>query len=131
MFTVEEARALASAVQLAQQWLDPELAASSEAALSRVLSVLPVDVREQTHSLNIVVPRSGLSDSVRTSMQLLRRASQAKHKIRVEYRDATENRSERVLRRWPCFTWEGFGRRLHGVKHGKAFETFALTALKA
>jgi predicted DNA-binding transcriptional regulator YafY len=105
MFTLAEARALASAVQLAQQWLDPELAASSEAALSRVLSVLPVDVRERTRSLHMVVAPSGLSDSVRGSMQLLRRASQTKHKVRVAYRDATESRTERVLRPLALFYW--------------------------
>jgi predicted DNA-binding transcriptional regulator YafY len=105
MFTLDEARALASAVQLAQQWLDPELAASSEAALSRVLSVLPTDVRERTRSLHLIVPPSGLSESVRSSMQLLRRASQAQHKVRVAYRDAAESRTERVLRPLALFYW--------------------------
>jgi predicted DNA-binding transcriptional regulator YafY len=105
MFTLDEARALASAVQLAQQWLDPELAASSEVALSRVLSVLPVDVRERTRNLQLVVPPSGLSDSVRHSMKLLRRASQTKHKVRLEYRDAAETRSTRVVRPLALFYW--------------------------
>ncbi|MBC7955385.1 MAG: YafY family transcriptional regulator [Cytophagales bacterium] len=105
MFTLEEARALASAVQLAQQWLDPELAAASEAALSRVLSVLATDVRERTRVLHLVVAPSGLGDSVRSSMQLLRRASQTRNKVRVEYRDATEIRSERVVRPLALFYW--------------------------
>jgi predicted DNA-binding transcriptional regulator YafY len=105
MFTLDEARALASAVQLAQQWLDPELADCSDAALSRVLSVLPVDVRERTRSLQLVVPPSGLSASMRSSMQLLRKASQTRQKVRVAYRDATETRSERVLRPLALFYW--------------------------
>jgi predicted DNA-binding transcriptional regulator YafY len=105
MFTLDEARALASAVQLAQQWLDAEMAASGEAALSRVLSVLPADVREQTRSLHLVVAPSGLSDSVRSSMQLLRRASQTRHKVRVRYRDAKDAASERVLRPLALFYW--------------------------
>jgi predicted DNA-binding transcriptional regulator YafY len=105
MFTLDEARALAAAVQLAQQWLDPELAASSEAALSRVRSVLPVDVRERTRQLHMVVPPSGLSDTVRHHMQLLRRASQSKHKVRVAYRDAANAPSERVLRPLALFYW--------------------------
>lgn len=105
MFTLEEARALAVAVQLAQQWLDAELAASSEAALSRVRSILPVEVRESTRSLHVVVPPSGLSDSVRISMLLLRQASQDKRKVHVIYRDAAEMRSERVLRPLALFYW--------------------------
>lgn len=105
MFTLEEARALAVAVQLAQQWLDSELAASSEAALSRVRSILPVEVRESTRSLHVVVPPSGLSDSVRISMLLLRQASQDNRKVHVIYRDAAEMRSERVLRPLALFYW--------------------------
>ena len=93
MFTLEEARALAVAVQLAQQWLDAELAASSEAALSRVRSILPVEVRESTRSLHVVVPPSGLSDSVRISMLLLRQASQDKRKVHVIYREHEDGKS--------------------------------------
>ena len=105
MFTPQEARALASAVLLAQQWLDPELASASEAALSRVLSVLPADVRERTRSLQVVVAASGLSDSVRSSMQLLRRASHMRHKVCVEYCDAEATTSQRVLRPLALFYW--------------------------
>ncbi len=105
MFTLEEARALASAVQLAQQWLDPALAAASEAALSRVLSVLPADVRERTRSRHMVVASSGLSDSSRHNMQLLRQAAQTKHKVHIAYQDATETRSERIVRPLALFYW--------------------------
>jgi predicted DNA-binding transcriptional regulator YafY len=105
MFTLEEARALASAVQLAQQWLDPELATASEAALSRVVSVLPTHVRARTDGLNLLVPPSGLSDSVLKNMQLLRRASQMKHKVRVQYLDATNQQSARILRPLALFYW--------------------------
>ncbi len=85
-------------LQLAQQWLDPELAAASEAALSRVRSVLPAAVRETTRSLHVVVAQSGLSDAVLGHMQFLRQASQSRHKVRVSYRDAAEIRSAHVLR---------------------------------
>ena len=42
---------------------------------------------------------------VRSSMQLVRHASQTKHKVRVKYRDANESRSERVLRPLALFYW--------------------------
>ncbi|HET7867682.1 MAG TPA: YafY family protein [Burkholderiaceae bacterium] len=105
MFTLTEAYALASAVLLAQQWLDPELASSSEMALARVLGILPADLRERTRNLHVVVPPSGLSDTVLGRMQLLRRASQTKQKVRVEYRDGSESRSVRVLRPLALFYW--------------------------
>jgi predicted DNA-binding transcriptional regulator YafY len=105
MFTVDEARALASAVQLAQPWLDPEFASASEAALSRVMSVLPGEMRHQTERLNTVVPRSGLDAAARSCLQGLRRASETRHKVRIQYRDATATPSERVLRPLALFYW--------------------------
>jgi len=121
---------LATAVQLAQQWLDPELAASSEAALSRVRSVLPVDVRERTRTLHVVFPPSGLSDSVRSSMQLLRQASQTKHKVRVEYRDAAETRSERVLRPLALFYWGKVWTLTAWCEGRQAFRNFRLDRIE-
>jgi predicted DNA-binding transcriptional regulator YafY len=131
MFTLDEARALASAVQLAQQWLDPELAASSDAALSRVLSVLPVDVRERTRSLNLVVPPSGLSDSLRSSMQLLRKAAQTRQKVRMGYTDAAQMRTERVLRPLALFYWGKVWTLAAWCEARQSFRNFRLDRIEA
>jgi predicted DNA-binding transcriptional regulator YafY len=130
MFTLDEARALAAAVQLAQQWLDPELAASSEAALSRVRSVLPTDVRERTRQSHVVVPPSGLSDVVRSSMQVLRRASQTRHKVRVSYRDAANAPSERVLRPLALFYWGSVWTLAAWCETRKTFRNFRLDRME-
>ncbi len=105
MFTLDEARALVAAVRIAQQWLDPALAQAGEAALSRVMSVLPSDVRERARQVQIVVPPVGLSEDEGAALQALREAALARQKVRITYRDAAEQRTARTLRPLAVFYW--------------------------
>jgi predicted DNA-binding transcriptional regulator YafY len=52
MFTQDEASALVAAVRMAQVWLDPKLALSAEASLSKILSILPMAARTAAESAN-------------------------------------------------------------------------------
>lgn len=76
MFTTLEARALALATRLAQQWLDPALAATD--AMSRVLSVLPPGVRTEVESQQQLLAPVGLEPELGRRLQLLREAAQAR-----------------------------------------------------
>jgi predicted DNA-binding transcriptional regulator YafY len=105
MFTLDEARALVAAVRIAQTWLDPALAQASETALSRVMSVLPSDVRERARGVGVIAPPIGLPEGEREMLQQLREAASARRKAWLEYRDAAEQRSTRVVRPLACFYW--------------------------
>jgi predicted DNA-binding transcriptional regulator YafY len=105
MFTTEEAQALVAAVRIAQTWLDPALARAADAALSRVLSVLPSSTRAAAESLLIMAPAVGPAPGEQHKLQSLREAAQLKHKTRLVYRDAAETRSDRIVRPLGCFYW--------------------------
>lgn len=105
MFTQEEAMALAAATRMAQQWLDPAMARAAGDAFSRVVSVLPASLRSQVQGMALVVPPVGLDAAVAQRLQTLREAAQARRKLEVRYRDASEQRSQRVLRPLGCFYW--------------------------
>ncbi len=105
MFTTDEARALVAAVRVAQQWLDPALAAAGETALGRVMSVLPVATRISAESVSLIAPPVGPEPGVRRVMQALREATEARRKLRLHYRDAAEMRTRRVVRPLGCFFW--------------------------
>jgi predicted DNA-binding transcriptional regulator YafY len=105
MFSTDEARALVASVRIAQQWLDPVLARAGDAALSRVLSILPADVRAAAESLALLAPSWGLDPDVQKKLQVLREATQGQRKISVVYRDVAESRSARVVRPLGCFYW--------------------------
>lgn len=105
MFTADEARALAIATRIAQQWLDPALALAASDAMSRVTSVLPVSVRTEVEKMPLLVPPLGLTPGVGRVLQLLREAAQARTVLELDYRDLNEQPSTRAV--WPlgCFFW--------------------------
>jgi predicted DNA-binding transcriptional regulator YafY len=105
MFSNEEAQALVAAVRIAQTWLDPKLAVSSQDALSRVMSVLPAAARASAESLVVMVPPVGLEPGVQNVLQQLREAAQRKQFCEISYRDAAELRSQRRVRPLGVFYW--------------------------
>lgn len=105
MFTRDEARALALATRLAQQWLDPALALAASDAMSRVLSVLPPGVRSEVERQQLVVLPAGLEPALAERLQLLREAAQMRRRVDLHYRDQNDRESERQVRPLGCFFW--------------------------
>ena len=105
MFTLDEARALVASVRMAQVWQDPALAQASQVALGKILSVLPAAARAAAQSMAIYAPPVGLAPEVQATLQTLREAMQTRHRVQVDYRDATDQLTQRVLRPLGCFYW--------------------------
>ena len=105
MFTADEARALAVATRIAQQWLDPALALAAGDAMSRVMSVLPATVRVEVDRMPLLVPSLGLEPEVARVLQQLREAAQNREVMEIRYRDASERHSLRAVRPLGCFFW--------------------------
>lgn len=105
MFTHDEARALAASIRMAQAWLDPALATSAQDALGKVLSVLPLEARIAAEALTVYAPQGGLSAPAQRTLQTLREAAQERHKVFINYKDLSEQASERTIRPLGCFYW--------------------------
>ena len=105
MFTLDEARALVASVRMAQVWQDPALAQASQVALGKILSVLPAAARAAALSMAIYAPPVGLDPSVQATLQTLREATQTRHKVQIDYSDATGQLTQRILRPLECFYW--------------------------
>jgi predicted DNA-binding transcriptional regulator YafY len=105
MFSHDEARALVASVRMAQVWQDPALAQAADVALEKILSVLPTAARVAAQSMAIYAPPMGLDPAVQATLQTMREAVQARRKLRVDYHDANEHVSQRVLRPLGCFYW--------------------------
>jgi len=105
MFTTDEAQALVAAVRLAQPRLDGGLAAQAEAALSKVLAVLPPATRAAAERLAIYAPGTGTDPATRDRLAALRHAIDARRKLRLHYRDLQDHRSARTVRPLGCFYW--------------------------
>jgi predicted DNA-binding transcriptional regulator YafY len=105
MFTRDEAQALVASVRLAQPRLDVALASHAEAALSKILAVLPPAARAAAESLAVYAPPTGPDSATRERLEQLRVAAEAQHAVRLTYVDLKERRSERVVRPLGCFYW--------------------------
>lgn len=108
MFTEIEAKALVAAVRVAQIALDADLAADAEAALSKILSVLPAAARAAAESQALYAPlnvMTGLNPGTRQHLQQLREAVQAQRTLKITYKDLQGNSSARTVRPLGCFYW--------------------------
>ncbi len=105
MFTQDEAKALVAAVRMAQVWLDPALSIATQDALGKILSVLPAEARAAAEALVVFAPPVGLGPVAQRVLQSLREAAQSRHKVFIQYRDLSEQATERTIRPLGCFYW--------------------------
>lgn len=105
MFTKLEAQALVAAVRLAQPRLDLALAAQAEAALSKILAVLPAAARAAAEGLAVYAPPSGPDTATRERLEVLRVAAETRHKLHFAYTDLKDAASQRTVRPLGCFFW--------------------------
>jgi predicted DNA-binding transcriptional regulator YafY len=124
MFTQEEAKALVASVRVAQAWLDPALATSAQDALGKILSVLPVDARVAAEALAVYAPQGGLPAPAQRTLQTLREAVSDRRKVFLNYRDLSENASERTVRPLGCFYWGKVWTLAAWCEHRSDFRSF-------
>lgn len=124
MFTHDEAKALVASVRVAQAWLDPALATSAEDALGKILSVLPVEARVAAEALAVYAPQGGLSEPAQRTLQTLREAVQERRKLFINYRDQSDQPSERTVRPLGCFYWGKVWTLAAWCEHRSDFRSF-------
>jgi predicted DNA-binding transcriptional regulator YafY len=105
MFTAPEAQALVAAVRIAQPRMDREWAGEAEAALSKILSVLPAASRAAAESLAVFAPDAGIDAATAHALQALREAVLARRKVALLYGDEQGRQSRRTVRPLGCFFW--------------------------
>ena len=129
MFTKDEAQALVAAVRIAQARLDVALGRHAEAALSKILSVLPAAARAAAESLAVYAPPVGPDPVTRARLETLRVAAEARCKIGMAYTDLKGQRSERVVRPLGCFYWGSVWTLAAWCETREAFRSFRVDRL--
>jgi predicted DNA-binding transcriptional regulator YafY len=105
MFTRGEAQALVAAVRVARSRLDVALASQADAALSKILAVLPAAARIAAESLAVYAPPMGPDATTRERLEVLRVAAEARHPLCFDYLDLKGQASRRTVRPLGCFFW--------------------------
>lgn len=106
MFTAEQAQALVASVRIAGSRLDPALATQAEEALSKILSVLPLDSRVAADRLPLHAPARPHDNVVLNRLGQLRLAIESRQYVHIDYADVNGQASQRQLRPLACFYWE-------------------------
>lgn len=105
MFSKNEAQALVAVVRLARHQLDRGLAEPAEAALSKIMAVLPPAARAAAESLAVYAPLSGMDEQLSERLLQLREATELRRKLRLHYLDLGGSPTERIVRPLGCFFW--------------------------
>jgi len=105
MFTREEAQALVASVRVARPHLDDELAAHAEAALAKIVGVLPPVARAAAESMALLAPADPLEPAMRDRLRALRQAAEGRRRVRFEYVDQHGAPSSRLVRPLACVYW--------------------------
>ncbi len=107
MFSSAQAQALVAAIRVAAPRLDDRMARDAEDALGRILAVMPTTERTAADRLALFVPPH-LHERMpgREALEPVRLAIDQRRKLRLDYRDAAGQPSQRVVRPLGCFCWD-------------------------
>ena len=105
MFTRDEAQALVASVRVARPHLDAELAAHAQAALGKIVGVLPASARAAAEGMALLAPAQPLDAATRERLRVLRQATEAHRKVRLAYVDQNGAATSRVVRPLACVYW--------------------------
>jgi predicted DNA-binding transcriptional regulator YafY len=102
-FNSEELAALVLGARMVAAWGDPDLAASSRSAMTKVEAVVPAALRRVLFETALFVPGRPWAPELTAGLGLLRRAIGERRKIRFDYTRADGEASARTV--WPLGLW--------------------------
>jgi predicted DNA-binding transcriptional regulator YafY len=105
MFDVDEIEALVLGAHTVQAFGDEALARAAAAALSKIEAVLPERLRPRLGAAALFAPRADSDHLGSERLFAVRAALGAQHKLRVRYRRADGDESQRVIRPLGAFFW--------------------------
>jgi predicted DNA-binding transcriptional regulator YafY len=105
MFSHDELHALALGARIVESWADPALANAARSLLSKVDNVLPAHLKGGIDAVQLFSPMVRIQPEVAATMAQLRSAIDDHHKVRLAYRRADGEASQRIV--WPLglFFW--------------------------
>jgi len=97
MFNEQEIEALVLGVRIVESWADPKLADAAGGVIAKIEAVVPDRLRRHMAETALLAPADHLAEPIDPGE--LRVAVRGRQKVRIDYRDANDQRSQRVV--WP------------------------------
>ncbi len=105
MFTEAEIEALVLGMRVVSSWADPALAKAAQEAMARVEAALPERLRFRLDATRLYAPGFHVRPLVLARLGEYRKAVEDRRKVWLNYRDAEEAETERVVRPLGLFFW--------------------------
>jgi len=99
MFNEQEIEALVLGVRIVESWADPKLADAAGGVIAKIEAVVPDRLRRHMAETALLAPADHLAEPIVIDPGELRLAVRNQKKVRIDYRDANDQRSQRVV--WP------------------------------
>jgi predicted DNA-binding transcriptional regulator YafY len=131
MFSQAEAQALVASVRMASPRLDAALAAEADAALGKILAVLPPAARAAAEGLPVFGAGARPDDPAHRWLEPLRDAAASRHKLQLRYLDLKEQQSERTVRPLGCVHWGAVWTLATWCEQRQAFRNFRIDRILA
>lgn len=107
MFSTDEIEAMVAGMRMVQAWGGPQLAASSVAALAKITLALPREKRDFVEATPLFAPDFHIDPAHGKRLECIRQAIGKQHKLQLDYIDAKQQATQRVI--WPLalYFWGG------------------------
>lgn len=131
MFSPDEIDALVTGMRMVEAWGGPQLAASSAAALAKITLALPKEKREFVESTALFAPSFHVDPVHGQRLEAIRQAINRRRKLLLDYVDANDQASNRVV--WPLalYFWGGTWLLAAWCELRDDFRTFRLDRVRA
>jgi len=103
MFSESEMEALLFGIRMVQNWSDQELGGAADAALAKIETVIPLNLRRMVDDRSLWAPRDVRRVPLNFDLRRLREAIRARRKIHFRYRDEKGVETSRKVR--PLTLW--------------------------
>src|SRR5581483_12014216 len=107
MFSLDEVEALVTGARMVEAWAGPELASHARSAINKIALALPKSRREEIERTRIFAPGFHVPKTVAAGLDTIRQAILQHRKLRMQYEDGGQKRSERTVRPLAAAFWGG------------------------
>jgi predicted DNA-binding transcriptional regulator YafY len=105
MFTFDEVEAMVMGARMVEAWGGATLAAHARSAISKIALALPAARREEIAASRLFAPGFHVRPEAAACLDTVRQAILQRRKVRAEYLDLEERRSERVIHPLAVYFW--------------------------
>lgn len=131
MFDRHEIEALVIGARMVESFGGPGLAKGARSALAKVAAIIPGDRRAKLESTRLYSPAYALDPATGVQMDLLRHAIDHRRKVRLDYSDAADRSSDRIVRPLGLFFWGQVWTLAAWCEHRSDFRNFRLDRICA